>query len=210
MKHLLKSIILLSFISMVACQKDDSFDDIDISDEALVSNELVLISAPPDTVRNDTFRHKGHGRGKSHGHPHGSKGDSIGFNDLPAAAQTYLKANVNVDSIKRIVKITLKDGSVRYGVRLPNRKHLLFDKDGNVIVKELKDHQFTEIPVSELPAKAQTHLTTNNLTSKVELVMKITKPDGKIYYGVRLTDNKPLMFDSEGNLLAKPFGKKHG
>jgi Putative beta-lactamase-inhibitor-like, PepSY-like len=214
MKQLFQSIILFGLISLVACQKDNTLpsDTVEITDAALAANELILISAPPDTngTGSDTFRHRGHGRGKHHQHPEGRKGDSIGFSDLPAAAQTYLKANANVDSIKIIVKITLKDGSIQYGVRMLNRKHYHFDANGAVIVKELKDHQFTEIAVTALPAAAQTYLTTNNLTSKVELVMQITRPDGKIYYGVRLTDNKPLMFDSEGNVLAKPFGKKHG
>jgi hypothetical protein len=213
MKQLFQSLILMALVAVVACQKENT-DDLTstVTDSALAATELVLISAPPDTSGTDTVRHAGkHRRGGRHqDHANGMKGDSIGFADLPAAAQEYIKANANVDSIKRIVKITLADGSVQYGVRFTNRKHLHFDANGAVIVKELKDHTFTEVAITDLPAAAQKYLTDNSLTSKVEIAMKITKPNGTVFYGVRLTDSKPLMFDAAGALLDKPFGKKRG
>jgi hypothetical protein len=60
---------------------------------------------------------------------------SITYNDLPAAAKTYLAANSDITKITHVIKITLPNGTIAYGVRFGDNKHFLFDAAGALIKK---------------------------------------------------------------------------
>jgi hypothetical protein len=55
---------------------------------------------------------------------------TITFNDLPAAAKTYLNANTTVANIVAIIKVTKPDGTFVYGVRLADNTRFTFDAAG--------------------------------------------------------------------------------
>jgi hypothetical protein len=55
---------------------------------------------------------------------------TITFNDLPAAAKTYLNANTTVANIVAVIKVTKPDGTFVYGVRLADNTRFTFDAAG--------------------------------------------------------------------------------
>ena len=59
------------------------------------------------------------------------KFERIALTDLPAAATTYLNANVDSSLILGAVKMLNKNGDVCYGVRLKNNEVYTFDASGN-------------------------------------------------------------------------------
>lgn len=205
MKLILNFALLMGMLFYVGCNKD-TLEDLFTDDTTLAVEELLTASA---TLRDggDSTGTSGHGR--CH-HPGKIKGDSIGFADLPQAIQDYLIANSDTSKITRIIRVTLPDGSIRYGVRFSDNTHLHFDANGNVLPGHTPKGQFKEITFDELPAGAKDYLNTNNLSSSIAVVIQLTKPDGSLLYIVRLTDNKKYAFDSEGNLVAEGNGpKKH-
>ncbi len=211
-KNLLRLATLVGILFSVACAKESSGDV--LADGSLTTVDELVVSGTgaggPDSLRNpgDTSRGRcWRGGGGKHGnHPSKVQGDSIGFSGLPTAAQANLIANTDTSKITRIVKITLADGTFNYVVRFSDRKHIHFDAAGVVLIKATKDHQFTEITFADLPAAAQTYLNANATVANITAVVKITKPDGTIIYGVRLSDNKHFAFDSAGTLLDIPNG----
>ncbi len=210
MKQLFQVLSMFILVLAVSCTKTSSVDPASL-DVITTSDELLTLGqGTSGTVAGpmggDTSRGRcdSLGRGRHGRHPNGGRGDSIGFGDLPATAQAYLNANVNVTLIKRIEKITLPDGTVRYGVRLTDRTHYHFDATGALIVDEPRGNQFVEITLAELPAVIQTYLTTNGHTTDIGHIVKVTRTDGTIIYGVRLTNNTMITFDSTGAVIPNP------
>lgn len=205
MKLILNFALLMGLLFYAGCNKD-TLEDL-ISDDTTLAVEELLTGSASLRDGEDSTGTSGHG---SCHHPGKIKGDSIGFADLPQVIQDYLTANADTASIIRIIRVTLPDGSIRYGVRFNDNTHLHFDADGNVLPGHTPKGQFKEITFNDLPAAAQDYLNTNNLTSSIALVIELTKRDGALLYIVRLTDNKKYAFDSEGNLVAEGDGpKKH-
>jgi hypothetical protein len=215
-KNLVGSLAFMAILFTVACTKDTTDT---VSDASIVAvDELVTLSDPPagpntpDSIHanSDSTRCWGgrHGRGRGN-HPGRIQGDSIGFTDLPAAAQTYL-LTLDTSKILRIVKITLSDGTIQYAVRMADHTHIHFDAAGVVITTTTSDHHFTVIAFADLPAAAQTYLNTNTTVANIMGIIKITKPDGTIIYGVRMTDNTRYTFDAAGALIANPTGGRRG
>ena len=217
-KNLFGSLAFLAIMLTVACTKDATDT---LTNDALIVpvNELVTLSDPPagpntpDSIRpphGDSSRCWGGGRGRGHGdHPGRIKGDSIGFSSLPSAAQAHL-LTLDTSKILRIVKITLPDGTFQYVVRFKDRTHLHFDAAGVVIVTTMDRHNFTVIAFADLPAAAQTYLNTNTTVANIVGIIKVTKPDGTIEYGVRLSTNVRYTFNAAGALIANPVGGRHG
>ena len=209
MKNLLKVSVFLSLILAVACTKTDTVTPTttDLTDTTIAVDELVAQGAGGggDSIPNGG-RHGFGPRGRGHHeHPSGVKGDSITIAQLPAAAQAYLTTNNLKDSVKSVFKVTLSNTSVRYVVRLTNRKHLHFDANGALVNESTRGYAFISIALTNLPAAAQTYLAANTDVTKITHVIKITKADGTIQYGVRTSDNKHFLFNAAGVLL-----KKHG
>lgn len=208
MKMLLKNVArmatMVAVLFAVSCTKEDITADL-FSDEALTTvNELVASGSGgsgSDSTRTGSHSHGW--KGGRRNHPGHSRGDSIAFSGLPQAAQTYLIGNVDTSKITRIAKVTHRDSSVHYGVRLSDGTHIHFDANGAVVTSSTDRHVFTEITFAELPAAAQTHVLSKTTADKVAMVVKITKPDGTIMYGVRLTDNTHFAFDSAGAVVTK-------
>lgn len=213
MKNLFRVLpVLLFALSLGSCTQD-ALEDL-TSDITNATDELLASSSAPTALmtglglqfagrehRNDTLR------GGRCGHPNRMRGDSIGFADLPQAAQDYLIQNSDTALIERIYRVTLPDSTVRYGVRLLSFQHFHFDATGAVQTNPNGAATFEVIAVTALPQAAQDYLTTNGQTSSVVIAVKITKPDGTIVYAVRLSDNTRVSFDSAGAVVAEPRGR---
>ena len=213
-KNFLRLATFVALIFTVACTKEDISTDLFSDDTTTAVNELVASGTGSGGPGTDSTHTNGGGHGDRHwkgghgDHPGHAKGDSIGFKSLPLAAQTYLLANTDTSKLKRIAKITLKDSTVRYAVRLSDGKHYHFDANGAIVVTPMDNHVFTEITFAELPAAAQTYVLSKTTAANVSMVIKITKPDGTVVYGVRLLDNTHYRFDAAGAVLAASTHKK--
>ena len=212
-KNFLRLATFIAVIFTVACTKEDISSDLFSDDAVTAVNELVASGTGAGGPGSDSTHINGGGHGRhwkgGHGnHPGRSRGDSIIFSGLPLAAQAYLLANTDTSKLKRIAKITLKDSTVRYAVRLSDGKHYHFDANGTIVVTPMDSHKFTEITFAELPAAAQTYVLSKTTAANVSVVIKITKPDGTVVYGVRLADNTHFRFDSAGAVLAQKSKKK--
>lgn len=213
-KNFLRLATFIAVIFAVACTKEDISTDLFSDDTIVAVNELVASGTGSGGPGTDSTHMNGGGHGDRHwkgghgNHPGHAKGDSIGFKSLPLAAQTYLLANTDTSKLKRIAKITLKDNTVRYAVRLSDGKHFHFDANGAIVVTPMDNHVFIEITFAELPAAAQTFVLSKTTAANVSMVIKITKPDGTVVYGVRLTDNTHYRFDAAGAVLPEPRRKK--
>ncbi len=216
MKQLFQVLSMFILVLAIGCTKTSSVDPSADLEVITTSDELLALGqGTSGTVAGpmggDTSRENCNkmGRGRHGSHPNGGRGDSIGFGDLPATAQAYLNANVDITLIKRIEKITLKDGTIRYGVRLTDRTHYHFDAAGAVIVDEPRGNKFVEITLAELPDVIQDYLTANGHTAAdISHVVKATKPDGRVIYGVRLANNTMITFDSTGAVIPNPKRKR--
>lgn len=215
MKMLLKNFVRLAtfvaFIFAISCTKEDLTADLFSDENATTVNELVATgSGGPggDSTHMDGGNHSHGWRSGHRDHPGHSRGDSIAFSGLPETAKTYLIGNVDTSKITRIAKVTLRDSSVRYGVRLSNGTHIHFDANGAVVATPTDRHVFTEITFAELPAAAQTYVLSKTTADKIAIVIKVTKPDGTVFYGVRLTDNTHFAFDSTGAVVTKSSGRR--
>ena len=212
-RNFLRLATFIAVIFIVACTKEDISSDLFSDDTVTAVNELVASGTGAGGPGSDSAHVNGGGHGRhwksGHGdHPGHAKGDSIAFKSLPLAAQTYLLANTDTSKLKRIAKITLKDSTVRYAVRLSDGKHYHFDANGTIVVTPMDNHKFTEITFAELPAAAQTYVLSKTTAANVSMVIKITKPDGTVVYGVRLLDNTHYRFDAAGAVLPEPTRKK--
>jgi Putative beta-lactamase-inhibitor-like, PepSY-like len=215
MKSLVKVFAFLTVLLVFACTKDNSVTATDTAVDAqtYALNELTALTANShDTAtgkkgcgNRDGFGNMGKGH---HNHPDGIKGDSIGFGDLPQAAKDTLTASGDAAKILRIVKITAADGTITYVVRLTDRKHIHFNANGVTIQVASKHHAFTAITIDELPAAAKAHVLANTTADKITHIIKITKQDGSIEYGVRTSDNKGFHYDANGAVIAGPKRKK--
>ncbi|MFM2269547.1 MAG: hypothetical protein RL757_2988 [Bacteroidota bacterium] len=226
MKNFLKIAAFASLFAVVSCAKDANTTD-DVAGEAaafnqstdfqLGSNELLAASnslEADNTLATTIFANErrggggrgfgGFGRGNRGNHPNGSRADSVGYNDLPAAVQAYLQANVRVDSIRRIVKITLRDSSVIYGIRLPNRVHVFLKADGTVVTMPTRNIQFAATTFDSLPAAAQTYLTNRGVTATTAVsVLKLTLNNGAIQYAVRVSNGDHYLFNAAGGIIRR-------
>jgi hypothetical protein len=214
MKNVVKVFAFMCLVLAFSCVKEDSLTDTNAVDaQALIFNELTALTANSHDIiegkkgcgNKDGFGNMGKGH---HKHPDGVKGDSIGFGDLPQAAQTILTASGDAAKILRIVKITAADGTLRYVVRLNDRKHIHFDAAGVVVVLPSKDHSFVAITIDDLPAAAKAHLLANVDSTKITHLVKITKADGTFEYSVRTSDKKHFHYDTNGAVIVKKDGKK--
>ncbi len=214
MKQLFQILSMFILVLAVSCTKTSSVDpsslEVITTSDALLTLGQGTSGTVAGPMGGDTSRGRcdSLGRGRHGRHPNGGRGDSIGFGNLPATAQAYLTANVDVTLIKRIEKITLSDGTIRYGVRLTDRTHYHFDATGALIVDEPRGNKFVEITLAELPAVIQTYLTNNGHTTGIDHIIKVTKKDGTIIYGVRLTNNTMITFDSTGAVIPNPTRKR--
>ncbi len=211
MKQLFQVISMFVLVLAVACTKTDNVDPNSTLDVITTSDELLTLGQGTSGIvagplGGDTSRGRcdSLGRGRHGRHPNGGRGDSIGFADLPTVAQTFITANLNGATIKRIEKIVLPDGTIRYGVRLSDKTHYHFDATGAVIADEPRGTRFVEITLAELPTAIQTYLTTNGHTTDIAHVLRATKPDGTVIYGVRLTNNTMITFDATGAVIPNP------
>ena len=223
MKNLLKVAAFMSVLLIFACQKTDTASPLTTDSAAQVAaDELTVVVGTGgggnavDTARDDKRggtkddKHGGFGKdekGKC-GHPSGMKGDSIGFNQLPAAAQAYVNANKGTATVSSVVKITGDNGVVRYAVRLSDKTHFHFDAAGALIPADSRGHKFTVIAYDALPAAAKAFLATKTDVTKITHVIQIVLKDGTVVYGVRTADNKHFLFDAAGNLLPTNPRKK--
>ena len=213
-KNFLRVATLIAVIFTVACTKEDVSTDLFSDDTTVALNELVASGTGSGGPGTNSTHTNGGGHGDCHwkgghgDHPGRLKGDSIAFSGLPLAAQTYLLANTDTSKLKRIAKITLKDNTVRYAVRLSDGKHYHFDASGTLVVTPMDNHTFTEITFAELPAAAQTYVLSKTTAANISVVIKITKPDGTVVYGVRLADNTHYRFDAVGAVLPESTRKK--
>lgn len=216
MKNLVKVFAFMSVLFIFACTKDNSVTATSTADD-IQSNAINEITALT-TNGGDTSKGGDRGCGNKggfgnmgkgqHKHPEGIKGDSIAFKDLPAAAQKTLTDSGFVTKILRILKTTAADGTIRYVVRFTDRKHIHFDAAGAILTLSSRQHAFTAITIDDLPAAAKANLLASTDASKVTHVIKITKADGSIEYGVRTSDNKEFRYDANGVLLPNPERKK--
>ena len=215
MKQLFQFLSMFILVLAISCTKTSNVDP--SADLEVITTSDALLTLGQGTggtvagpMGGDTSRENCNkmGRGRHGNHPNGGRGDSIGFGDLPATAQAYLNANVDITLIKRIEKITLADGTVRYGVRLTDRTHYHFDATGTLIVDEPRGNKFVEITLAELPQVIQDYLTTNGHIANIDHIIKVTKKDGTIIYGVRLTNNTMITFDATGAVIPNPKRKR--
>ena len=211
MKQLFQFLSMFAIVLAASCTKTSNVDPALTVDVITTSDALLTLGqGPSGTVAGpmggDTSRHRcdSLGRGPHGRHPDGARGDSIGFGDLPATAQAYLRANSDITKITRIEKITLRDGTVRYGVRLSDHTHYHFDATGALIVDEPRGNRFVEITFAQLPATIQSYLTTNGHTTDIAHIIKVTKTDGTVIYGVRLNNNTMITFDATGAVIPNP------
>lgn len=211
MKNLLKVSLFMSLMLAFACTKTDDVtpttNDVAADQITLAADEIVAQGAGGggDTLANRGRHGFGPRGGGRHEHPCGSRADSISVSQLPATAKAYLTTNNLTDSVKKVFKLILKDSAntVRYIVHLKNHKHLHFDANGNIVTPPTHNHAFVAIAYADLPAAAQTYLAANTDITKITHVIKITKPDGTIQYGVRLSDNKHFHFNAAGVLIKR-------
>lgn len=217
MKQLFQVLSMFILVLAVSCTKTDTVDPstADLLSVITTSDELLTLGqGTTGTVAGplggDTSGHHRDsvGRGRHGRHPNGGRGDSIAFADLPTAAQTYVNANLNGATVTRVEKITLPDGTVRYGVRLSDHTHFHFDATGALIADEPRGNGFVEITLAELPTAIQTYLTTNGHTTDISHIVKVTKTDGTVIYGVRLTNNTMITFDATGAVIPNPTRKR--
>jgi hypothetical protein len=225
MKNVVKVFAFMGLFLAFSCVKDNSGTveaNAVIDTQSFAMNELTALTTNGGGAGGGSDTSKGggmHGCGNRdgfgnmgrghHEHPDGIKGDSIGFKDLPQAAQATLTASGDATKILRIVKITATDGTIRYVVRLTDRKHIHFDANGVVVVLPSREHAFTAITIDDLPAAAKAHVLADTNPSKITHIIKITKPDGSVEYGVRTSDNKDFHYDANGAVIAGPKKKKH-
>ncbi|NJN33527.1 MAG: hypothetical protein HC817_04000, partial [Saprospiraceae bacterium] len=133
-----------------------------------------LLTTSTDTIHTGGCNGMGRGKHRGYGndghgkfnHPAHVKGDSIGFAQLPQAAQEYIIANKGgAANAVRIFRVTLRDSSVRYGVRFADKTHLHFDAAGAVLPVESRDgHKFNSVSFDSLPAKAKAFCLANTGT----------------------------------------------
>jgi Putative beta-lactamase-inhibitor-like, PepSY-like len=212
MKSLMQAAFAALLVLVVACSKTATEDVVNtnpVDATQIVVDELLTgvaggggstAASGGDTTRHG-FGHRGGGR---HNHPSGRRGDSIGFSQLPTAAQTYINTNAGgKDSVKSVFKVTLPDSTVGYSVRMKNGKHYHFDAQGNLLNSSTRGHVFTRIVFADLPAAAKTYLLANSDTTKITHIIKVTLQAGGTAYGVRLSDNSHFWFDASGALLAR-------
>jgi hypothetical protein len=223
-KSFIGSLAFMAILFTVACTKD-TVEELVTTDANLVAvNELVTTSdlviktsgaldvptSGPDSPDSARTGH-GHGWGRGHGsHPGGIAGDSIGFGTLPTATQTYLLTNADTSKIKKIVKITLQDGTFQYVVRFTDGTHSHFDATGTFISTTTDRHVHVVILFTDLPTAAQTYLNANTTAANIVAVIKVTNTNGIVTYGVRLVDNTRITFNAAGEVIPNPTGGRRG
>jgi hypothetical protein len=208
MKNLVKLSAIAGFLFLFSCTAQDEITtDATVDENLLITTEFLL--GPSDSSHTDSTRRcgNGHGRGRGghhFGHASGAQADSIGLADLPQTAQNYIATNAATLTIRKILKITLSDGTIRYAVRFTDGTHYHFDASGTFIVKPSHIHHFSSVAFDSLPAAARTYLLANTDTTLINHIVKIVQRNGTILYGVRLNNNTRYFFDSNGAIVPEP------
>jgi hypothetical protein len=210
-------VTLFTAIGWASACTSTSEDILPDTAEALQTATEELLAFSTDTAHQGGC--SGLGRGQRHGFGNSGngrfnhpilRGDSIGYADLPQITQVYINANRGgVANVVRVMRFTLPDGTVAYGVRFSDGTHLHFDATGNLRV--LTDHgrrNFRTTTFDSLPNAAKTYLLANTDTAQIVHIMVFTKPDGTVTYGVRLRDGRHLAFDINGVLLPEPTRRR--
>ena len=130
------------------------------------------------------------------------------YDNFVEAAQDYITANSSKDLVRRIVKVTDKDGVVRYIVALTDGTHLFFDADGNFIEKRTRDDNHMEVLFGDLPQLVQDSINAKFDTSTIVHYYKVTLRDGKVIYVFRLADGTRVAMDETGAIVAEPKRKR--
>ena len=144
-------------------------------------------------------------------HDFDDKIDSIAVTALPAAAQTYITANYAGQTITAAYKVTI-DGTneIFYAAELSSGVEVVFDANGKFLMEEKDmygddDHEddatITNIAATDLPATAQTYISTNFAGKTITKAYKATFKNGTIEYGVELNDGTDVYFDASGNFM---------
>ncbi len=215
MMNFLKVSVFLSMVLAFACTQTNDVTpsaDVAITAAQLSIEELVLqgtgAGGSDSTCKGPRGKFSQGSRGKGkHDHASGAAGDSITVAQLPAAAQAYLTTNNLTATVVSVYKITRTDSAgvvkITYVVRFTNRTHIHFDVDGNIVNKPTRNFTLVSITLTELPAAAQAYLAANTDVTKITHIVKITKTDGTVEYGVRTSDNKHWHFDAAGALKVR-------
>lgn len=208
MKAGLKLVFAGLFLTFMSCEKSNDTlveeNDFTLENESLATADYQYDNFVELTARDP--KHKG--RKDSIRHGRGGEGLVITFEELPQAAQDYITANSSKDLVRRIVKVTDKDGVVRYIVALTDGTHLFFDADGNFIEKRTRDDKHMEVLFGDLPQLVQDSINAKFDTSTIVHYYKVTLRDGKVIYVFRLADGTRVAMDETGAIVAEPKRKR--
>lgn len=208
MKTGLKLIIAGLFVTIMSCEKnvetliDQNLDTILV--ESLASADYQYDNYTGLTARDP----KHHGKRDSIRHGKGGEGLVITFGELPQTAQDYITTNYSKDNVRRIVKVTEPDGTVRYIVALKDGTHLYFDANGNFVEKRTRDDKFMEITFGDLSQAAQATVLAKFDTANIVHYYKVTLRDGTTGFVIRFADGKVILIDNAGVILDRKKRKK--
>lgn len=139
----------------------------------------------------------------------GREADSIGIEELPAAAISFVNDSFPDEVITKAVRVTKEDDTIRYIVRISSGEILTFDEAGEFLFERRRKgnkrrkgrRHGTEIETTELPTAAQTYLTTNYPSDPIVKALSFNRGEGEQYYVVKLESGERVAFDSEGNMI---------
>ncbi|MDQ3140751.1 MAG: PepSY-like domain-containing protein [Bacteroidota bacterium] len=192
-----KSLVLFSLVVFaISCTREDAVIDESDNLESYDLNEELLASA---IYEGNDQRAASRERPR---HPAG-KAMLIVFTDLPQIAQVYLLTNTDTNKINKIIKITRKDGTIGYAVAMEDRIYFCFDAVGNLLQPAKKLHK-EEIELSSLPLLVQEYLDSKGATVKIAHIYKLTGPNGKFFYVIRLENGFALFFNEAGERIKTP------
>ncbi len=208
MKTGLKLFFAGLFLTFMACEKQsetivEEFD-YSLEFESLASADFQYDNFTEASARDP--KHKGKRDSIKHGR--GGKGLVITFDELPQAAKDYVTTNSSQDSIRRIVKVTAADGTVKYVVALTNGTILIFDESGVLLETKTKVDRHVEVLFTDLPQAVQDSINAKFDVTKILHFYKVTLRDGKIIYVFRLEDGTRVAMDETGAIVAEPKRKR--
>ena len=194
MKTGLKLFFAGLFLTFMACEKQsetivEEFD-YSLEFESLASADFQYDNFIEASARDP--KHKGKRDSIKHGR--GGKGLVITFDELPQAAKDYVTTNSSQDSVRRIVKVTAADGTVKYIVALLETK--------------TKVDRHVEVLFTDLPQAVQDSINAKFDVTKILHFYKVTLRHGKIIYVFRLEDGTRVAMDETGAIVAEPKRKR--
>ncbi len=204
-KRLLSFVVLVS-LAIAACQKEDA-------NLTQTATQTGLQTAQTTTSLTSTEEATLRGGGGCDS----ATVKAITFGELPPAAQKWLLTNGDTSKIKKYASITCPDGTVTY-VAGGSQKVVRFDSTGAVIGGPTtggggpstgngpcKDAKYESIAATDLPAEAQTYLTTHQVDLTKVKIVKITCPDGTVTYQVS-GQGGSVRFDATGTVIGGNIG----